>query len=75
MATKNLFKMYVALAFLGMSLGSCINPPTGSDLKSEVTIPNGSVDYFEKGINFGYEGGDIVIEGGNITRTIICRLD
>ena len=61
MATKNLFKMYVALAFLGMSLSSCINPPTGSDLKSEVTIPNGSVDYFEKGINFGYEGGDIVM--------------
>ncbi len=61
MATKNLFKMYVALAFLGMSLGSCINPPTGSDIKSEVTIPNGSVDYFEKGINFGYEGGDIVM--------------
>ena len=61
MATKNLSKMYVALAFLGMSLGSCINPPTGSDIKSEVTIPNGSVDYFEKGINFGYEGGDIVM--------------
>ena len=61
MATKNLFKMYVALAFLGMSLASCINPPTGSDLKSEVTIPNGSVDYFENGINFGYEGGDIVM--------------
>ncbi len=61
MATKNLFKMYVALAFLGMSLSSCINPPTGSDLKSEVTIPNGSVDYFENGINFGYEGGDIVM--------------
>ena len=61
MVTNNLSKMYVALAFLSMSLGACINPPSGSDLKSEVTIPNGSVDYFENGINFGYEGGDIVM--------------
>ena len=61
MVTNNLSKMCVALALVSMSLGSCINPPSGSDLKSEVTIPNGSVDYFENGINFGYEGGDIVM--------------
>ena len=62
MTKNNLFKMYAALALLSMSLGSCLkNPDFGSGIKSEVEVPSGSVNYFENSMNFGYEGGDIVM--------------
>lgn len=62
MTKNNLFKMYAALALLSMSLGSCMNTPDfGSGIKSEVEVPSGAVNYFENSMNFGYEGGDIVM--------------
>ena len=62
MTKNNLFKMYAALALLSMSLGSCMKTPDlGSGIKSEVEVPSGAVNYFENSMNFGYEGGDIVM--------------
>ena len=62
MTKNNLFKMYIALALLSMSFVSCMKMPSfGSDVKSEVEVPSGAVNYFENSMNLGYEGGEIVM--------------
>lgn len=62
MTKSNLFKMYAALALLSMSLGACMKTPDfGSGIKPEVEVASGAVNYFENSMNFGYEGGDIVM--------------
>ena len=55
-----LFKTCAALLFGIISLYSCVKDP---DIKghSEIEIPSGAADYFNNTMNFGFDGGDIVM--------------
>lgn len=55
-----LFKTCAALLLGIISLYSCVKDP---DIKghSEIEIPSGAADYFNNTMNFGFEGGDIVM--------------
>ena len=61
MKKNSLIKMCGALAFICMSIISCIQKPEGGYLKSEVTVPGGAVNYFENAMDFGFEGGEKVL--------------
>ena len=61
MKRKNLFKLYSALVVLGLSMISCLKEPANSGIKSEIEVPNGVVNYFQNDMNFGFEGGDIIM--------------
>ena len=58
---NNRFKFCGALALCIMSIVSCMNVPEFGGLKSEVEIPNGAVNYFEKDMNCGFEGGEKIM--------------
>ena len=61
MKKKSQIKMCGALAFICMSIISCIQKPEGGYIKSEVTVPGGAVNYFENAMDFGFEGGEKVL--------------
>jgi hypothetical protein len=61
MKRKNLFKLYSALVVLGISMISCLKEPTNDGIKTEIEVPNGVVNYFQNDMNFGFEGGDIIM--------------
>ena len=54
------FKTCAALLFGIISLYSCVKDP---DIKghSEIEIPSGAENYFQNTMNFGFDGGDIVM--------------
>lgn len=54
-------KICGALAFCVMSIASCMNMPEFGGIKSEIEVPNGAVNYFENSMDFGFEGGSIVM--------------
>ena len=58
---NNKLKFCGALALCIMSIASCMNMPEFGGMKSEVEVPNGAVNYFENDMNFGFEGGDIIM--------------
>lgn len=53
-----LIKISIAFALCSMSQVSCIKMPEGN-IKSEVEIPKGAVDYFKNTMNFGFEASEI----------------
>lgn len=61
MKRKKLLRLYITLAVLGLSIISCIKEPTNGGIKSEIEVPNGVVNYFQNDMNFGFEGGDIIM--------------
>ena len=61
MKRKNLFKLYSALVVLGLSMISCLKEPANSGLETEIEVPDNAVNYFENDMNFGFEGGDIIM--------------
>ena len=61
MKKNSLIKLCGALAFICMSIISCIQKPEGGYIKSEVTVPGGAVNYFENAMDFGFEGGEKVL--------------
>ena len=61
MKKNSLIKMCGALAFICMSIVSCLQKPEDGYIKSEVTVPGGAVNYFENAMDFGFEGGEKVL--------------
>ena len=61
MKKNSLIKICGALAFMCMSIVSCVQKPEDGYLKSEVTVPGGAVNYFENAMDFGFEGGEKVL--------------
>ena len=57
MKNNRIIKIFIAFALCVMSFSSCVREPDKFNLKSEVTIPNGAVNYFESGMDFNFEGG------------------
>ena len=58
---KDIKLKFCALALCITSIVSCMNMPDFSDIKSEIEVPNGAVNYFENNMDFGFEGGSIVM--------------
>lgn len=56
MTYYSFIKKNIALALCCMSLSSCLKEPLGN-IKSEVEITNGSINYFTNDMDFGFEGG------------------
>ena len=56
MKNNRFIKISIALALCVMSLSSCVREPD-FNIKSEVTIPNGAVNYFENDMDFDFQGG------------------
>lgn len=61
MKKNSLIKICGALAFICMSIVSCIQKPEDGYIKSEITVPGGQVNYFENAMDFGFEGGEKVL--------------
>ena len=61
MLNNKLFKISFALALYGLSMISCLKEPTNDGIKTEIEVPNGVVNYFQNDMNFGFEGGDIIM--------------
>ena len=57
MKNNSIIKISIALALCVLSLSSCVREPE-FNIKSEVTVPNGAVNYFENEMDFDYEGGE-----------------
>lgn len=49
-------KMLAALALCALTQTSCLQEPN-MNIKSELELPSGAVDYFTNSMDFGYEGG------------------
>ena len=58
MKNNSIIKISIALALSVLSLSSCVREPDKFNLKSEVTVPSGAVNYFENEMDFDYEGGE-----------------
>lgn len=56
MKNNSIIKISIALALCVLSLSSCVREPE-FNIKSEVTVPNGAVNYFENEMDFDFEGG------------------
>lgn len=58
---KGLINVCGALALCFMSIVSCLQKPEAGDIKSEITVPDGAVNYFANTMDFGFEGGAKVL--------------
>ncbi len=56
MKNNSIIKISIALALCVLSQSSCVHEPDKFNLKSEVTIPKGAVNYFEEGMDFDFQG-------------------
>lgn len=56
MKKNNLFKMCTMLALCVMSQTSCLKEPSFT-IKSEIGVPNNSIDYFSNDMDFDFDGG------------------